>query len=150
MLRGGGGQPPVGPEPSGRAPVRQPGARAGGGRGLTPLLAVLLLVGVSAVGGAVDLARGEGLDLVHGAAFVVACLAAAVLVQREHLAVPVFAPPLVYGGTALVAALATASARTPTVIAYEVFIRLILGAPVLLGGTALALLVVLFRRATQR
>lgn len=107
---------------------------------------MLLLLGMSSVGAVVDLSLGNGLDVAYAVLFVAGCGLAALGVQRGHLLVPVFAPGLVFGGTVLAATLANTSPRTLVNVTYDGFIRLLDGAPVLFGGVALAVVVVLLRR----
>ncbi len=114
------------------------------------MLAVLLLLGLSAVGGVIDLSLGNGLDVAYAILFVGGCGLAAAGVDRRHLLVPVVAPPLVLGGTVVVATLANTSPLTLVNVAADVFIRLLEAAPVLFGGTALAAAIVLVRRVSQR
>ncbi len=113
---------------------------------MSPIVAVLLLLGLSAIGAVVDLSLGHGLDVAYAILFVAGCGVAAVGVQRGHLLVPVFAPALVFGGTVLTATLANTSPLSLVNVAADGFIRLLEGAPVLFAGTLLALVVVLFRR----
>ncbi len=93
-----------------------------------------------------DLALGNGLGVAYAILFVAGCGLAAVGVQRHHLLVPVFAPALVFGGTVLAATVANTSPLTVVNVAADGFIRLLEGAPVLFGGTLLAVVVVLLRR----
>ncbi|MCW2622401.1 MAG: hypothetical protein JWL64_2003 [Frankiales bacterium] len=147
---------PYGPLPSARigphvTPV-QPG-RAAGQRevGLPATAAVALLIALSALGGAYDLATGTGLRRVYGISFVLGCVLAAALVRYSHRLVPVFAPALVFAATAVLGSLNTGRGdliRT----ASDVTIRLIEPGKAfwLLGGTALAAAIAVFRTLRHR
>jgi hypothetical protein len=119
-------------------------------RGLTALGAVVLTLVLSGAGGAVDVLTGPGLRLTFAVAFVISCLLAAVSVHREDLLAVVVMPPLVYAALVLLAGLAERGGSSGSLLlhqAIELVNGLVLGAPVLLGGTALAAAVALVRRA---
>ena len=63
---------------------------------LTGTGAVLLLAGVAAIAGVIDVVAGDTLRLVFSAGLVLGTLAAALLVSRRDILAVVFAPPLVY------------------------------------------------------
>ena len=119
-------------------------------RGLTALGAVVLTLVLSSAGGAVDVLTGPGLGLVFAVAFVASCLLAALSARREDLLAVVVMAPLVYAAVVLLAGLAESGGSSGSLLvhqAIELFNGLVLGAPVLLGGTALAAVVALVRRA---
>ena len=119
-------------------------------RGLTALGAVVLALVLSSAGGAVDVLTGPGLGLWFAVAFVASCLLAALSAHREDLLAVVVMAPLVYAAVVLLAGLAERGGSGGSLLlhqAIELFNGLVLGAPVLLGGTAVAGLVVLVRRA---
>jgi hypothetical protein len=85
-----GGYPP---EPARRGPA------------LTGPGAVLVLAGIAAVAGVVDVVAGDSLRLVFAGGLVLGAVVAALLVSRRDLLTVVFAPPLVYLAASLVAVL---------------------------------------------
>lgn len=143
------------PQPAGRtlgngesAPAARTTPRdlvhVGDRRGLTATGAVALALLLGVAGGAYDVVTGPGLGTVFGVFFVAGCVAAAAAVHREDLGAAVVMPPLVYVALALLAG-AVERAGDPgsfvTRQALELAHALVLGAPVLLTATALALLV---------
>lgn len=80
-----------------------PAARSG--PALTGPGAVLVLVGIAAVAGVVDVVAGDSLRLVFSGGLVLGAVVAALLVSRRDLLTVVFAPPLVYLAASLVAVL---------------------------------------------
>ncbi|HVD28864.1 MAG TPA: DUF6542 domain-containing protein [Mycobacteriales bacterium] len=71
-------------------------ASARRGPTLTGTGAVLVMAGVAAVAGVVDVVAGDALRLVFSAGLVLGALVAALLVTRRDLLTVIFAPPLVY------------------------------------------------------
>lgn len=129
--------------------LRPSGVGVGDRRGLTAggAVAVALLLGV--VGGAVDVLTGPGLREVFAISFVVGCVIAALTVHREDLLAAVVMPPLVYVVLVLLGGLVERTASTGSWLtqqAIELVNALVLGAPVLLTATGLALVVALVRR----
>lgn len=117
-------------------------------RGLTATgaVAVALLLGLA--GAAVDVLTGSGLREVFAVSFVTGCVIAALTVHREDLVAAVVMPPLVYvvlvlAGGAVEGTAATGSFLTRQAI--ELANALVLGAPVLMAATGLALLIALVR-----
>jgi hypothetical protein len=139
--------------PSARArPAPSRPARLADRRGLTALGAVLFTLLVGVLGGAADVLTGPGLREVFAIAFLSACLLSAISVHREDLAAVVVMPPLVYAALVLVAGLAEGGLPTGSLLlhqAIELFNGLVLGAPVLVAGTAMAAGVALIRRAAR-
>jgi hypothetical protein len=136
-------------------PAPFPAPTAAGGsladrRGLTVLGAVVLLLVLCLAAGAVDVLTGRGLRLVFAVAFVAGCFVAALSVHREGLLAVVVMPPLVYAGVVLLAGLAESGGSSGSLLlhqAIELFNGLVLGAPVLMAGTATAAVVALIRRS---
>ncbi len=113
---------------------------------------MLLALGLSLLGGAVDVVTGVGLRSVFAVCFVAGCVLAAALVRRSGLRTAVVAPPLIYALLALLAGLTRGSAVPSSVSreALELFTELVFGAPVLLAGTVGALVVAGLRRLRGR
>ena len=116
-------------------------------RGLTAFGAVLLIFALGALGGAYDLASGTGLRRVFAVCFVLGCALAALAVHREDLRAVVVMPPLIYlalsGGAALLQHARTGSLLTQQ--ALEFANTVVLSAPVLLIGTAVAAVLAVVR-----
>lgn len=127
--------------------------RLGGERGLTALGAVGLALGLGLVGGTIDVLTGPGLRTLFALTFVVGSALAAWLVRHEDLRVAVIMPPLVYVTLALIGG-AMENAGEPgsffTQQALELANALVLGAPVLLVATGLAVAIAVFRGARGR
>ena len=133
-------------------PARPRPARLADRRGLTALGAVLLTLLLGSVAGAVDVITGQGLRTVFAVAFLTACLLSAISVHREDLLAVVVMPPLVYAALVLLGGLAESGGSTGSLLlhqAIELFNGLVLGAPVLVGGTAIAAVVALVRRTAR-
>jgi cation transporter-like permease len=129
------------------------GASVGDRRGLTALGAVALALVLGMAGGAVDVATGPGLRTVFAVCFVVGCGLAALLVHREDLVAAVVMPPLVYVALALLGGAVEKAAEPGSFVtqqALELVNALVLGAPVLISATAVALLVALARAVLGR
>jgi hypothetical protein len=121
-------------------------------RGLTALGAVVLTLVICLAAGAVDVLTGSGLGLVFAVAFIVSSVLAALSVHKEDLAAVVVMPPLVYAALVLVAGLVEGGLPPGSLLlhqAIELFNGLVLGAPVLFGGTAAAAVVALVRRTAR-
>ena len=115
--------------------------------------AVTVALGLGALGGLIDVLTGPGLRVVFAALFIAGCGIAALKVHREDLVAAVVAPPLVYcailvgsGGLRKTGAGGSWVTRQ----ALELASSLILGAPVLLSATGLALVIALVRAARGR
>ena len=129
------------------------GAHVADRRGLTAMGAVTVALGLGALGGLIDVLTGPGLRVVFAALFIAGCGIAALKVHREDLVAAVVAPPLVYcailvgsGGLRKTGAGGSWVTRQ----ALELASSLILGAPVLLSATGLALVIALVRAARGR
>lgn len=116
-------------------------------RGLTAAGAVVLGVILATAGVIADVTTGSGLRGGFAGCFLVACGLTALLVHREDLVAAVVLPPLLYLGAAVAAGLATPVAAGLSRRALELATALIVGAPVLLTGTLLALLLAALRGA---
>jgi cation transporter-like permease len=113
-------------------------------RGLTAVGAVAVALVLGAAGGLVDVLTGQGLRTVFAVCFIVGCAFAALRVHREDLVAAVVMPPLVYVVIALLAGAfskTTAAGGWATRQALELATSLVLGAPVLLTATGLALVI---------
>lgn len=124
------------------------GASVGDRRGLTATGAVALALLLGVLGGAFDVVTGPGLREVFAVSFVVGCVLAALTVHREDLLAAVVMPPLVYVVLVLLGGLVERAASSGSFVtqqAIELVNALVLGAPVLLAATGLAVLVALVR-----
>jgi hypothetical protein len=129
------------------------GAHVGDRRGLTAFGAVALALGLGMVGGAWDVITGPGLRTVFGVFFVLGCGLAALLVHREDLRAAVVMPPLVYVALALLGGAVERAGEPGSFVnqqALELVNALVLGAPVLLTATAVALVVAVGRALRAR
>lgn len=114
----------------------------------TGAVAVALLLGLA--GGTVDVITGPGLREVFAVSFVAGCAIAALTVHREDLVAAVVMPPLVYVVLVLLGGVVERTAAGGSFVtqqAIELLNALLLGAPVLLAATGLALVVALVRRS---
>jgi len=122
-------------------------------RGLTALGAVGLALALGLIGGTLDVLTGPGLRTMFAVTFVAGSALAAWLVRRADLRVAVIMPPLVYVTVALIGG-AMENAGEPgsflTQQALELANALVLGAPVLLVATGLAVLIAVFRGTRGR
>lgn len=122
-------------------------------RGLTATGAVAVALLCGLVGGAVDVLTGPGLREVFAVGFVTGCVVAALTVHREDLVAAVVMPPLVYVVLALVGGAVERTAASGSFLtrqALELVNALVMGAPVLMAGTGLALLIALGRHVGGR
>jgi hypothetical protein len=113
-------------------------------RGLTALGAVSVALVLGLAGATVDVVTGPGLRLVFAVCFVVGCVLAALLVHQEDLKAAVLMPPLVYVVLAFIGGALDPVGGSGSFLrqqALEMTNALVLGAPVLLTATGLALLV---------
>jgi hypothetical protein len=121
-------------------------------RGLTAFGAVVLIFGLGTLGGAYDLASGTGLRTVFAVCFVLGCAVTALTVHREDLLAVVVMPPLIYlalaGGAALLQHARTGSLLTQQAI--ELANAVVISAPVLLLGTAVAAVLAVVRGIAGR
>jgi hypothetical protein len=125
-------------------------ARVADWRGLTATGAVGVALGLGLLGGAIDVLTGPGLRAVFAVTFVLGCLLAALLVHEEDLLAAVVMPPLIYVVLALLAGGLEASGAGGGWLRQqwlELATSLVLGAPVLLTATGLAVVVAVARAA---
>lgn len=134
------------------APAAQPthlhGVHVVDRRGLTAVGAVTVALILGAAGGLIDVMTGPGLRTVFAISFVAGCAFAALKVHREDLAATVVMPPLVYVALALIAGAFSQTAAAGgwmTRQALELATSLVLGAPVLMTATGLALAIAVVR-----
>lgn len=129
------------------------GAHLSDRRGLTATGAVALALALGIAGGLVDVLTGPGLRTVFAVCFVVGCGLAALTVHREDLVAAVVIPPLVYCVLALLAGAVETTVGSQSLLtrqALELLNALVLGAPVLLTATGLALVIAVARGALGR
>jgi len=122
-------------------------------RGLTATGAVAVALVLGALGGFIDVMTGPGLRTVFAVCFIAGCAIAALRVHREDLLAAVIMPPLVYVVIAFGAGAFShtgAAGGWLTRQALELATSLVLGAPVLLGATALSFVIAVVRGVTGR
>lgn len=129
--------------------VQSPPASGGGGPSLTGVGAVLLIAGVAAVAGVLDVLAGSSLRLIFACGLVLGTLVAALLVVRRDLLVVVFAPPLVFVAASAVAVLLGRGESGGTLIDLATS-WLVFGFPAMAAATGAATVVALLRNARHR
>jgi hypothetical protein len=117
-----------------------------GGPSLTGAGAVLVLVGIAAVAGVIDVFAGDSLRLVFAIGLVAGALVAALLVRRRDALTVVFAPPLVFLAASLVAMLLGRGGSGGGIIDLAAS-WLVYGFPAMAVATAVAGLIALVRRS---
>jgi hypothetical protein len=122
---------------------------AGGGPTLTGVGAVLLIGGVAAVAGVLDVLAGSSLRLIFACGLVLGTLIAALLVVRRDLLVVVFAPPLVFVAASAVAVLLGRGESGGTLVDLATS-WLVFGFPAMAVATGVATVVALLRNARRR
>jgi hypothetical protein len=113
-------------------------------RGLTAAGGVVLSLLLGVAGAAFDVLTGSGLRTAFAACFVVGCVLTALTVHREDLGAAVVMPPLIYVTLSVVIGALARTRNTGSFVlqqAIEIGNAVVLGAPVLLLGTAAAALV---------
>ena len=128
-------------------------ALLGDRRGLTAAGGVILTLLGGGAGAAVDLVTGHGLRVVFAVCFVVAAVLTAALVHRADLRAALVMPPLLYVVLAVIGGTVDPEGATgsfPSRLALGLLNAVVLGAPVLVGATLAALVVVLVRSARRR
>jgi hypothetical protein len=110
---------------------------------------VLLLAGVSAVAGVLDVLAGSALRLIFAAGLVLGTLLASLLVVRRDLLVVVFAPPLVFVAASAVAVL-LGRGKTGGGLIDLATSWLVYGFPAMAAATAVAVVIWLIRRGRGR
>jgi hypothetical protein len=124
--------------------ARAPGLVLADRRGLTAAGGVVLSVLVTVAGAAFDVLTGSGLRSGFALCFGAACVLTALTVHREDLGAAVVMPPLVYVTLSVVIGALARTQNTGSFVlqqAIELVNAVVLGAPVLLLGTAGAALV---------
>lgn len=122
-------------------------------RGLTATGAVAVALVLGLAGGTVDVVTGPGLREVFAVSFIVGCALAVLLVHREDLKAAVVMPPLVYMVLAFVGGAAEGTTVGGSFLnqqALEMASALVLGAPILLTATGVALVIALLRAMSSR
>ncbi|HST66080.1 MAG TPA: DUF6542 domain-containing protein [Mycobacteriales bacterium] len=127
---------------------RRDEAPAGGGPALTGIGAVLLLAGIAAVAGVLDVLAGSSLRLIFACGLVLGAVVAAVLVRRRDLLMVVFAPPLVFVAASAVAVLLGRGESGGTLIDLATS-WLVFGFPAMAIATGAAAVVWLVRRSRR-
>ena len=117
-------------------------------RGLTAAGGVVLSLLLGVAGAAFDVVTGTGLRTGFAVCFVVACALTALTVHREDLGAAVVMPPLVYVTLSVAIGALARTQNTGSFVlqqAIELVNAVVLGAPVLLLGTAVAALIAALR-----
>jgi Domain of unknown function (DUF6542) len=126
-----------------------PAPTGGVGPTLTGVGAVLLLAGVAAVAGLLDVLAGSALRLIFAAGLVLGTLIASLLVVRRDLLVVVFAPPLVFVVASAVAVLLGRGESGGGLVDLATS-WLVYGFPAMATATAVGVVVWLVRRSRGR
>jgi hypothetical protein len=126
-----------------------PAPTGGIGPTLTGVGAVLVLAGISAVAGLLDVLAGSALRLIFAAGLVLGTLIASLLVMRRDLLTVVFAPPLVFLAGSAVAVLLGRGGGGGGLIDLATS-WLVYGFPAMATATGVALVVYLIRRPRGR
>ena len=126
-----------------------PTPTGGVGPSLSGIGAVLLLAGVSAVAGLLDVLAGSSLRLIFATGLVLGTLIASLLVLRRDLLVVVFAPPLVFVAASAVAVLLGRGESGGGLVDLATS-WLVYGFPAMATATAVAIVVWLVRRSRGR
>jgi hypothetical protein len=116
---------------------------------MTGVGAVLLLTGVAAVGGVLDVLAGSALKLIFAVGLVLGTLIAALLVVRRDILTVVFAPPLVFVAASAVAVL-LGRGETGGGIVDLATSWLVYGFPAMAIATGVAAAIALIRRSRRR
>ena len=132
-------------EVRGRRRVQSP-PPASGGPTLTGVGAVLVLAGIAAVAGVLDVLAGSSLRLIFACGLVLGALIASLLVVRRDVLMVVFAPPLVFVAASGVAVLLGRGESGGTLIDLATS-WLVYGFPAMAVATGVAGVVALVRRA---
>ena len=117
------------------------GALLGDRRGLSVTGAVVQVLLLGGAGAAYDVVLGSGLELGFAVGFIAGCALAARLVRREALMAVVVLPPLVYVVLAVAGNAADGAGAASGFLSDQALAlrdAVVLGAPVLVGGTLAA------------
>ncbi len=118
--------------------------------GLTTFAVVVIIVGLTAAVGFIDMAMNRQLTWWSGAVFIIACGICALAVRPRDLWMAVVVAPLCYLAALVIAGQPTTVSGGGSLLLREVAMigtGLAFNAPFIFGGTALALIIVLIRRA---
>lgn len=151
-MRGAGGAARAGRDAGASAGRRRLG-RLVDSRGLTAAAAVLVLVAVTAVAAATDLPDDVGGHRVFFVCFVVACAGVALTAHQADLRAVVVMPPLVFAVGVGAVSTARAGSKDGSLLARAAMALvqpLVFGAPALLTGTFVAMVLVGCRAVIAR
>lgn len=129
------------------------GALLGDRGGLSTTGAVLLVVLLGGAGAAYDVVTGSGLGLGFAVGFVAGCALSALLIHREDLKAAVVLPPLVYVVLAVAGSAVETGGGAGGFLSDQALALLnavVLGAPVLVGGTLAAAVLAGLRALARR
>lgn len=118
------------------------------GPSLTGVGAVLLLAGIAAVAGVLDVLAGSSLRLIFACGLVLGAVVAALLVRRRDLLMVVFAPPLVFVAASAVAVVLGRGESGGTLIDLATS-WLVFGFPAMAIATGAAAVIWLVRRGRR-
>ncbi|HEY3735833.1 MAG TPA: DUF6542 domain-containing protein [Jatrophihabitans sp.] len=137
--------PPPGPGDTAQWRLPSEKDEAGGGpawRNLPAWAALLVLIGIAAVGGIIDIAAGKQLSGIFNWGIVIATIAAVLLVRRAAIFPVVIAPPLVYAGASAVMIYARSGGLNDRRVLYDSAANwLVYGFPTMAAATAIVLVV---------
>ena len=117
------------------------------------VLAFLLIAGLTAIAGWFDMMTNAQFTWITGVVFVASCLMASLAIRRRDLWMAVIAAPLAFFVALLIAGQPSTLTGAGSLILREISLvatGLAFNAPYIFGGTAVALIVVLIRRAGFR
>jgi hypothetical protein len=104
--------------------------------------ALLVLVGITALGCIIDLAAGNQLSWIFNWSVVIASLAAVLLVRRSEIFAVVIAPPIIYAIGSVVMILVRSGGLSDRRVLYDAASNwLVYGFPTMAAATAIVLLV---------
>ena len=120
-------------------------------RGLSGWMAVLVLIVIAAIGGAVDLATGSNVKGGFNVGIVVASIVAILVVRRRSMFPVVVAPPLVYFGASAIMLYARSSGLHDRKVLLDAAANwLVYGFPAIAGATAAVLIIAGIRMFSGR
>lgn len=120
-------------------------------RGVAGWLAVVILIGVSAIGGAIDLLTGSAIKGGFNIALIVGSIIAIVIVRRRSMFSVVVAPPLVYFvASALILYIRSGGLSNRSQLIDSAVNWLVYGFPAIAGATAAVLIIAGIRMVTRR
>lgn len=122
-------------------------------RGIGTLGIVAIIVGATTVAGLAEVWQQHQLSWITGAVFVVSCLVAALMARRSDLWMAVIAAPLGFLAALIISGQLAVFSGGGTLMIRETELLvtgLAANAPYIFAGTALALIIVVIRRAMFR